>query len=174
MVEIKIKVDKFMKVSLEIPQEVDLIDFLGISEKVKKLGKSIEIPMEVEKENETGIPSKVKDKIKSYHQKGISYAKISEKILKKFGIGLNRQQLQEICLEMGLITKILGEQTRQTIYKKPNIPKVEVSNEAKAMILERKECNYSYHNISEYVKRHLNIQISKEQVRDIVLANVGR
>jgi intein-encoded DNA endonuclease-like protein len=171
MVEIKIKVDKFMKVSLEIPQEVDLIDFLGISEKVKKLGKSIEIPMEVEKENETGIPSKVKDKIKSYHQKGISYANISIKILKKFGIGLNRQQLQEICLEMGLITKILGEQTQQTIYKKQNIPSINVTDEVKSMIMDRKSVNYSYHNISEYVKRHLNIQISKEQVRDIVLSS---
>lgn len=46
--EIKIKVSKYLSVDLSIPTEIDLIDFLGMVEQMRKLGKSIEMPIKEE------------------------------------------------------------------------------------------------------------------------------
>lgn len=168
---IKIKVDKYISVNVEMPEELDLIEFLGIADKMKKLGKTIEIPIETE--TETGITKEIKNKIIHYYRQATSYEKISEKIKNQFGVELNRQELQEICLEMGVISKILPhnphiKKTQQPIYTaKTDLTAIYKNEELINQVAEK---IYSVNYASSKVAEWLNVRgynITKEQGKEI-------
>lgn len=164
---VTIEVDNFMSINLDIPQKVKLIDFIGIVDKVKKLGKTIEIPMQIE--TETGITNEVKNKIRNYYTQAISYAKISENIKRDFGIELQRQQLQEIVLELGLIKKILTP-IKKTYQPTTNPTDLTIIYRNEALLNQIAEKVYKVNYASSKLAQWLNVReynVSIEQGKEI-------
>jgi hypothetical protein len=177
MVTIKVKIDKFMSVGLEIPQEVELIDFLGITEKVKKLGKTIEMPMEVankEIDDDKTPTNKVIKDILYCKTKGYTYDLIIKRLQRNFDVDYTKEQLMKICYDNGQISRIIPNTARNYIKKDYKVNPIEVSDEVIKMVMKKKEETYSYYNIANFIKRHLGLTISKEQVRDIYNKWKGR